>query len=246
MNCVVSYTHGQQGSITHRFRGHKGANVEEQPVIIMREGEFSGQQWTITAPEFLIGRGGDCDLVLPERQVSRHHLKILRQPGQFALQDLDSKNGTHLNGQPVTGTVPLQDGDEIQIALAVKLVFIGTGATMPLTFDPPKPEQTAGNRRSRALRHRRRTNAWTRPSLSPSFACCNCSTKRMARFAAAMLSSILFGPEQKAWAYPSRLSMPWCAVSAIASSNSTNFNFVVTVRGHGFRLDNPKTAELQR
>ena len=76
--------------------------MEEQPVILMREGELAGQQWVISSDQFLIGRGADCDLVLPERQVSRHHARILRRPGYFELQDLGSKNGTHLNGQPVT------------------------------------------------------------------------------------------------------------------------------------------------
>ena len=42
----------------------------------------------------------------------------------MSLEDLDSKNGTHLNGDKVTGKVPLQDGDEVQIACAVKLFLL--------------------------------------------------------------------------------------------------------------------------
>lgn len=212
--------------------------MEEQPVIIMREGEFSGQQWTITGPEFLIGRGGDCDLVLPERQVSRHHLKILRQPGQFALQDLDSKNGTHLNGQPVTGTVPLQDGDEIQIALAVKLVFIGTGATMPLTFDPPKPARLLEideAERSVSVNGRRLD-----PPLS---------------FAQFRLLELLYEADGAVCSRDAIVDTVWPGTEGLGVSEQaidalvrrlrdrlvelSEFNFVVTVRGHGFRLDNP-------
>ena len=110
--------------------------MDEQPVLIAREGELIGQRWIIDTDEFVVGRGSDSNLVLPERQVSRYHIKVLRRDGRFFLQDLGSKNGTHLNGEQVTGTVPLQDGDEIQIALCVKLVFVGTDATLPLTFEP--------------------------------------------------------------------------------------------------------------
>ena len=84
--------------------------MSDQPVLIMREGELAGQQWTISSDVFLIGRGGECHLVLPERQVSRQHIKILREGGRFILQDLGSKNGTHLNGMRVTGRAPIQDG----------------------------------------------------------------------------------------------------------------------------------------
>jgi len=39
------------------------------------------------------------------------------------LEDLDSKNGTHRNGNPVVGQVFLQDGDTVQIALAQQFLF---------------------------------------------------------------------------------------------------------------------------
>lgn len=212
--------------------------MDEQPVIIMREGEFSGQQWTITAPEFLIGRGGDCDLVLPERQVSRHHLKILRQPGRFALQDLDSKNGTHLNGQPVTGTVPLQDGDEIQIALAVKLVFIGTGATVPLTFDPPKPERLL------EIDEAERAVTIDGRRLDPPLS-----------FAQFRLLQLLYDADGAVCSRDAIVDTVWPGTEGLGVSEQaidalvrrlrdrlmelSDYNFVVTVRGHGFRLDNP-------
>ena len=116
--------------------------MNEKPVLVAREGQLVGQRWTIDSEIFIIGRGHDCQIVLPERQVSRHHVKIIYGDNQYVLHDLGSKNGTHLNGKQVDGTAVLQDGDEIQIALAVKLVFVGTDATIPLTFEPPVQEGT--------------------------------------------------------------------------------------------------------
>lgn len=76
-------------------------------------GEFNGQVITL-ADETLIGRHQDCTLVLQSAQVSRRHAAIVRNDGQFWLQDLNSSNGTFLNGERIT-TVELKDGDIIKI-----------------------------------------------------------------------------------------------------------------------------------
>ncbi len=112
-------------------------NGADKPVLIIHEGEKAGTRWTVREDELVIGRGGECDLVLPERQVSREHIRIYRgTDNSYYLEDLDSKNGTWVNGKQVkAATVPLRDGDEIQIALAVKITFVGSEATAPLMVD---------------------------------------------------------------------------------------------------------------
>ena len=90
--------------------------MNEHPVLIVREGELVGQQWSLDTPEVIIGRGHECQIVLPERQVSRHHVRIVNDDKGFVLYDLSSKNGTHLNGQKISDDpIRLKDGDEIQI-----------------------------------------------------------------------------------------------------------------------------------
>ncbi len=215
--------------------------MSDQPVLIMREGELAGQQWTIITDEFMIGRGGECDLVLPERQVSRHHVKILREDGRFILQDLGSKNGTHLNGTKVSGRVPIQDGDEIQIALAVKLVFIGTGATMPLTFDPPKPTRTLTINEAERSIYIKGTRL--EPPLS------------LAQF---RLLQLLFDAGGAVCSRDEIVDVVWPGTEGIGVSEQAidalirrlrdrlaeldPHNYVATVRGHGFKLDNPPTV----
>ncbi|HEC34337.1 MAG TPA: FHA domain-containing protein, partial [Chloroflexi bacterium] len=67
----------------------------EVPMLVVYEGELSGQRWLIEGDSLLIGRGSDCDVILPERQVSRHHACIERTAGgSYVLYDLGSKNGT--------------------------------------------------------------------------------------------------------------------------------------------------------
>lgn len=111
---------------------------QDMPMLIVYEGELEGQRWVIEQDQVTIGRGSDCDIVLPGRQVSRHHARIERDASGYWLRDLGSKNGTHVNGQEVRDKpYRLKDGDEIQIALCVKMGFVGADATLPLELTGP-------------------------------------------------------------------------------------------------------------
>jgi S1-C subfamily serine protease len=92
--------------IRHR-RGSKAHQVEQ----------FAHAQYR----ELTLGRDPSCPVRFdPERDdlVSREHVRIGRdpnQPGSFQLTDLGSRNGTFLNKQRVSGTVPLSPGDIIEL-----------------------------------------------------------------------------------------------------------------------------------
>jgi adenylate cyclase len=63
-----------------------------------------------------IGRGSENNLVLPDGLASREHAMIRRNASGFCiLTDLGSRNGTRLNGRPITAPTQLNDGDIIQI-----------------------------------------------------------------------------------------------------------------------------------
>lgn len=212
--------------------------MNETPVLVVREGQLLGQRWSIDTSPFIIGRGGECHLVLPERQVSRQHVLIIKQNSHYILQDLGSKNGTHLNGVQVKGSVPLHDGDEIQIALAVKLLFVGSDATLPLTFDMPTTEgRLTLDRDQRSVLI---NGVELDPPLSP------------AQF---RLLEILYEAEgavcdrdtivEAVWPGTGGAGVSEQAIDALVRrlrdrlAELDEHNFVVTVRGHGFRLDNP-------
>ncbi len=211
--------------------------MDDKPVLVMREGELSGQRWVIANPEFLIGRGNDCDIVLPERQVSRYHVKILREDGSFLLEDLDSKNGTHLNGQQVKGTVPITDGDEIQIALAVKLLFVGSDATLPLSFDLPRADEGG-----LILDEDLRTVIINGKELDPPLSLAQFRLLRMlsdANGAVCSRDDIV----EVVWPGTGGVGVSEQAIDALVRrlrdrlTEIDDHNYIVTVRGHGFRLD---------
>ncbi len=62
--------------------------------------------------EVVLGRSPDCDIVIKDFGVSRHHAKVVSDGDQYRLVDLKSKNGTHVNGVPVLEAI-LNDGDQV-------------------------------------------------------------------------------------------------------------------------------------
>jgi DNA-binding winged helix-turn-helix (wHTH) protein len=65
--------------------------------------------------ENVIGRDPVAALWIDHPSVSRRHARIVVQHGKATLEDLKSKNGTHVNAKPIAGRVKLTDGDEVRI-----------------------------------------------------------------------------------------------------------------------------------
>jgi predicted component of type VI protein secretion system len=114
-----------------------GTNVRESAMLVLQRGSEAGLTWPLERRTITIGRNPDCDIVLNDRQVSRLHARIAWYDDHYEVEDLASKNGTHLNGREVASPQVLHDGDEVQIALVYKLAFVDAGATAPLVFEKP-------------------------------------------------------------------------------------------------------------
>jgi hypothetical protein len=214
---------------------------EEVPFLIVPNGEFRGKRWQLVKPIFLIGRGEDCDLVLIDRQVSRHHARIRKTEEGYFLEDLDSKNYTHLNGARIESEELLQDGDEIQIALAVSLTFIGSEATLPLSVDEAGIFGI-GRLRMEVQAHRVWVNEQeVDPPLSPP------------QF---RLLELLYRSSGRVVTRDEIASHVWPGTEGVGVSDQaidalirrlrdrifevdSEYQYVITVRGHGFRLENP-------
>lgn len=216
----------------------------ELPVLMAQAGKLQGQRWTLSGDEFIIGRGPDCDLMIPDRQVSRHHARIHKTVRGYLLEDLESKNGTHLNGAPLDAPAVLQDGDIIQVALAVKLAFIGTEATVPLSMVEDPSFTRTGMLRMDPQAHR----VWIReeelePPLSP-------PQYKLLELLYEHPERVVSRDEIAEKVYPGTqgVGVSNQAIDALVrrlrdrlSELESEHAFVVTVRGHGFRFDNPPT-----
>lgn len=78
--------------------------------------------YDINKAKMIIGRAEDCDIVIDNLAVSRHHTIIEKGEGFFNVNDLDSNNGTFVNGRRITEPTTLNFGDEIGVGKHI-LVF---------------------------------------------------------------------------------------------------------------------------
>ncbi|MBN1148075.1 MAG: FHA domain-containing protein [Anaerolineales bacterium] len=230
---------------------------EEVPLLVAQKGPLYGQRWALHRTT-LIGREPGCDIVVPDRQVSRHHARLQLTPDGLLLEDLSSKNGTHHNGQAIRESVLLQDGDIIQIALAQKFIYLSSDSTVPLedTYlqdlqSTQTPTEAAGrlrlDKRSRRvwINIQSNENAYQEIEILPPLS--------VSQF---HLLEILYDnqgrviPRQDAaiavWGKEQAFEVSEQALDAlvrrlrdrIATVDRTH-DYVVTVRGHGLRLENP-------
>lgn len=99
-------------------------------------GDLAGRSFALDRPRMTVGRGPDCDIVLPSPSVSRMHAEILADAGGALVRDLGSHNGIRIDGQRVEearippGGVFSIGGMRIQIA--------------PAGGPPPPPAAPAG------------------------------------------------------------------------------------------------------
>ena len=214
---------------------------EDAPVLIAQSGEIDGMKYSLDSGEFYMGRDADCDAVIPDRQVSRKHARLVRKAAGIFLQDLDSKNGTYLNGRQITEEELIQDGDVIQVALAASFVYVGSDATMPLSVSNAS-QLGLGRMRIETDAHRIwLCNAEIDPPLSP-------PQYRFLKLLYENPQRVLTRDEIAAEVWPGTegVGVSDQAIDALVrrlrdrlAEADPDHDYIVTVRGHGFRLHNP-------
>lgn len=208
----------------------------ELPMLIMREGdEYVGHEWLLDGDVISLGREEDNDIVLPDRRVSRQHAILERKEDRYCILDCDSKNGTFVNGNLLQEATPLKDGDEIQIAMAFMLTFVDAGATTPLLFD---------GHRGLTIDHGSR-QVWIRgQELEPSL---STQQYRLLHLLYENAGQVVTRDEivRVVWSDAVGGGVSEQAIDALVrrlrdrlAEVDPDQQYVVTVRGHGFRLEN--------
>lgn len=85
-----------------------------RPRLDILSGDLTGRSYTVDEDEFLIGRGRNCDLVIPKRYISREHARIVRSRDAFVIGGLSEKNPVVVRDRPIREH-PLQDGDVFEM-----------------------------------------------------------------------------------------------------------------------------------
>jgi hypothetical protein len=103
----------------------------------------SGQEIPLGYELVTIGRHEDNSVVLPDPNVSRHHAEITFQGQRWTIRDMDSANGTYVNGEPILSPHVLRHGDLIRVGQAQFLVEISSAAAYQDTLVEGRRAQAA-------------------------------------------------------------------------------------------------------
>ncbi len=99
--------------------------VRQQDMLVIASGNLAGSRFELRNEIVTVGRHEASDVLLDDVSVSRHHCIFTRTAsGRFTVRDLNSLNGTYVNGKRVEETA-LQSSDEVQVG-KFKLIFWGT------------------------------------------------------------------------------------------------------------------------
>lgn len=214
---------------------------EEYPLLIAQEGPLKGQRWTLNHT-LVVGREPSCDVVIPDRQVSRFHARLTPTPEGVMLEDLGSKNGTHHNGVELTTPVMLQDGDLFGIALAQQFLFLTSDATMPLIEGTGRPRRLMMDQKSRRV--------WINqqqlvpPLSAQQFRLLWLLYESQGQvIGRADLVTAVWGEEQAAGVSDQALDALIRRLRDRLAELDPTHRYIETVRGHGIRLDNPPVGD---
>jgi pSer/pThr/pTyr-binding forkhead associated (FHA) protein len=82
--------------------------------LLLRSGELKGRRLPIKVPVANIGRGDYNDVVIADPSVSTMHAKLQRRDTVWVLTDLGSTNGTFVEGERLSGEMPLSPGTTLK------------------------------------------------------------------------------------------------------------------------------------
>jgi hypothetical protein len=216
-------------------------NLEEAPLLIGQTGPLKGERWVLNKI-ITIGRELTCEVIIPDRQVSRFHARLTPTLEGIVLEDLGSKNGLHRNGTPVVGQVILQDGDMVQIALAQQFLYLTSDSTVPLS-----DFEDASGRLRLDLRSRR---VWVDDQMiDPPLSALQFHVLRVLSEHQGQvvdrhqLVIDVWGEEEAVGVSDQALDALLRRLRDRIAAIDPAHRYIVTIRGHGIRLDNPPAVE---
>jgi hypothetical protein len=101
----------------------------------------SGRSAVVDADGTVLGRAAGSGLALTDEKVSRRHAVVRLRVGRYEVSDLDSTNGTLVNGERVVGVRPLRDGDRIELGASEIVFRLAPAEAPPPQHARPRADQ---------------------------------------------------------------------------------------------------------
>jgi len=102
--------------------GRRGSVIPGRAYLVMVDGAESGiLRGTAlqVSSGTLVGRAAGADLQITDAYTSSEHARFRNVGDRWSLDDLESMNGSYVNGQRIRGSHPLADGDTVQLGRVV-------------------------------------------------------------------------------------------------------------------------------
>jgi pSer/pThr/pTyr-binding forkhead associated (FHA) protein len=102
--------------------------------LLIKKGSDGPSQVCLNTPDTLVGRQKGCKLRIPSETVSRRHCRLLFENERLYAEDLNSSNGTFVNGVRIHGRQVVLPGDQIEIG---PVVFVANYLLVEVDAPPP-------------------------------------------------------------------------------------------------------------
>lgn len=114
---------GQHEVTESRLRATRSATMTGDAKLLLIRGPQSGRAFELDKRTLTLGRDPRNEIVIDHPQVSRRHARLTRQNNAWVIEDMDSTNGTFVNGTRLTEPRALTEGDTIELSEAVILTY---------------------------------------------------------------------------------------------------------------------------
>jgi pSer/pThr/pTyr-binding forkhead associated (FHA) protein len=91
------------------------ASTDNATRLVITSGTKAGAEFPLGHDEITIGRSSDSAIIIRDDYTSTHHARLMLWNGRWMIQDLDSTNGTFLNGSRVTVPTPIPLGATVKV-----------------------------------------------------------------------------------------------------------------------------------
>src|SRR5580704_4737088 len=106
-------------------------------LVVLSEG-MTGQSYELKVEKTTVGRVEDNTFQIAQPSVSSHHCEVLLRGNEVVVKDLNSTNGTFINGQQVSGESVLKAGEVLRLGQVEIRLETGAG-TAPAPAPSPMP-----------------------------------------------------------------------------------------------------------
>ncbi|MFV0444287.1 MAG: FHA domain-containing protein [Planctomycetaceae bacterium] len=118
--------------------------------LIVETGKHKGKRMRIPDGESVVGRDEQSQIRIASEEVSRQHCVLISQTERLIVRDLGSRNGTFINGRPITSEVILQPGDHLVIG-PMGFLFQPADAEPPAAASDPRQGKKVAKPESQKL-----------------------------------------------------------------------------------------------